>query len=152
MSDCAVGPDGKLLDASEIVWFNDPDDDAPLSTPKGLGNRSPSPKIAGSRRPQRAVRPSAKASDPNNAESTKAPKRKPEDAQDARRVSRKVVKADARPGGGEEHADAPAPLSAKGDKANSDHGADTHPEPDDTDANAAYLATKSMGDADRQVK
>lgn len=150
MSDCAVGPDGNLLDASEIVWFNDPDDETPLSTAKGLGNRSPSPKIAGSRRPQRAVRPSAKASDPNNAESTKAPKRKPDDAQDARRVSRKVVKPDARPSSGEEHADAPAAVSPEGDMATSEHGTDT--EPDEADANAAYLATKTMGDTDRQVK
>src|SRR6266851_9388281 len=27
---CAVGPDGTLLDASQIVWFNDPDDDEPM--------------------------------------------------------------------------------------------------------------------------
>jgi hypothetical protein len=27
---CAVGADGKLLDANQIDWYNDPDDDAPL--------------------------------------------------------------------------------------------------------------------------
>jgi hypothetical protein len=26
----ALGPDGQLLDASKIVWFNDPDDDHPI--------------------------------------------------------------------------------------------------------------------------
>jgi hypothetical protein len=36
---CALGPDGKLLDASEIVWVHDPDDpisnepDNPTSRP-----------------------------------------------------------------------------------------------------------------------
>ena len=28
---CAIGPDGELLDASEIVFFNDPDDDEPIA-------------------------------------------------------------------------------------------------------------------------
>jgi hypothetical protein len=143
MSDCAVGPDGTLLDASKIVWYNDADDDAPLSTAKGLANRLPSPKIASSRRPQRTVRPSAKASDPNNAESSKAPKRKPEDAQQARRISRKVS-ADTHPGSNEEHTEPTAPVSTDGpgDLPDSEHGADTHPEPDDDDVNAAYLSTK----------
>ena len=27
---CALGPDGKLLDATEIVWVNDPDDPIPI--------------------------------------------------------------------------------------------------------------------------
>ena len=27
---CAVGPDGKLLDKSEITWVHDPDDDKPM--------------------------------------------------------------------------------------------------------------------------
>jgi hypothetical protein len=27
---CAIGPDGKLKDASEITWFNDPDDEFPI--------------------------------------------------------------------------------------------------------------------------
>lgn len=26
----ALGPDGKLLDASQIVWFRDPDDPHPM--------------------------------------------------------------------------------------------------------------------------
>lgn len=26
----ALGPDGRLLDASKIVWFNDPDDPHPI--------------------------------------------------------------------------------------------------------------------------
>ena len=27
---CALGPDGKLLDVTEIVWVNDPDDPIPI--------------------------------------------------------------------------------------------------------------------------
>jgi hypothetical protein len=30
---CALGPDGKLLDASEIPWYNDPDDPHPTIPP-----------------------------------------------------------------------------------------------------------------------
>jgi len=30
ISSCALGLDGTLLDASNIQWFNDPDDDDPL--------------------------------------------------------------------------------------------------------------------------
>lgn len=32
MSGCAVGPDGQLLDADKIQWYNDADDDIPIST------------------------------------------------------------------------------------------------------------------------
>ena len=35
MSGCAIGADGQLLDASEIEFFNDVDDDMPIS---GLSN------------------------------------------------------------------------------------------------------------------
>jgi len=28
---CAVGPNGNLLDASQIVWFNDPNDNEPMA-------------------------------------------------------------------------------------------------------------------------
>ena len=28
---CAVGPDGELLDKSQIPWVNDPDDDEPMA-------------------------------------------------------------------------------------------------------------------------
>src|SRR6266487_1624848 len=39
MSDCVLGPDGKLLDATEITWYHDKDDDAPL--PPSIGNSRP---------------------------------------------------------------------------------------------------------------
>jgi hypothetical protein len=44
MSDqCAVGPDGHLKDASEIVWHNDPDDEEPISAPGPIAASSTPP-------------------------------------------------------------------------------------------------------------
>jgi hypothetical protein len=60
MSDCAVGSDGRLKDASEIKWFNDPDDTLPIPVPLAgstqpihpffTGATSPAALVAGSRR------------------------------------------------------------------------------------------------------
>jgi hypothetical protein len=37
---CALGPDGKLLDASKIPWYDDPDDPQPIQpTPVVQGNK-----------------------------------------------------------------------------------------------------------------
>ncbi|KAF8868531.1 hypothetical protein BD779DRAFT_1415765, partial [Infundibulicybe gibba] len=80
---CAVGPDGKLLDASEIQFFNDADDITPISGPATVPTpstipgvhpfftrgSSPARLVAGIRRTARIPRPSAKATDPNNMES-----------------------------------------------------------------------------------
>ena len=72
MSGCAIGPDGTLLDASNIVWYHNADDDTPISAPPASAPRSdlgpPVSKIAGSRRPQRTLRLSTKAHNPNSAE------------------------------------------------------------------------------------
>jgi hypothetical protein len=40
MDSCAIGKDGNLLDAADIVWFNDPDDAAPLPTTSSEVSRS----------------------------------------------------------------------------------------------------------------
>ena len=40
MSDCALGPDGKLLNASEITWYHDKDDDTPLPSSTGASRPS----------------------------------------------------------------------------------------------------------------
>lgn len=75
---CAVGPDGKLLDQSEIPWYNDPDDDtpmAPATTSRSTVQGQPSATTLDSfvvktapaaRRSTRAPRPSTKLIDPNN--------------------------------------------------------------------------------------
>ncbi|KAG0695024.1 hypothetical protein DFH29DRAFT_787911, partial [Suillus ampliporus] len=70
MSDqCAVGPDGRLKDASEIVWHNDPDDEQPISAPRPAMEKPATPVhhfFAGARRSTRAPRPSTKIVDPDN--------------------------------------------------------------------------------------
>jgi hypothetical protein len=84
---CAVGPDGKLLDASQIVWFNDPDDDEPMApaTTSSMAQRQHQVSMTmldsfvtkappAARRSTRAPRPSTKAIDPDNI---MALKRKP---------------------------------------------------------------------------
>jgi hypothetical protein len=50
---CGLGADGTLLDASQIQWYNDPNDDIPLL-----------PTI---RRSTHIPRPACKLVDPNNA-------------------------------------------------------------------------------------
>ena len=55
---CALAADGTLLDAAQIQWYNDPDDDNPLQVPT-----QPEP----ARRSARIPRPAPKLVDPNNA-------------------------------------------------------------------------------------
>ena len=83
---CALRADGSLKDASDIVFFNDPDDDVPLpqvpsSAEPSSSNQStrdaftvllkaghtPAPVIAGSRRSGRPSKPSARVRDVDNA-------------------------------------------------------------------------------------
>ena len=74
---CAIGTDGNLLDASEIVWFNDPDDDTPIAptTTSSTGQPQPSATRLNSsvtraplstHRSTHAARPSTKAINPDN--------------------------------------------------------------------------------------
>ncbi|KAI0038376.1 hypothetical protein FA95DRAFT_1613436, partial [Auriscalpium vulgare] len=88
---CAVGPDGRLLDASEITFYNDPDDENPLPasitssmtpssapavnafdilTCKTAAQHPAAPKVAGARRSGRVSRPSGRVRNPDNAAST----------------------------------------------------------------------------------
>ena len=53
---CALAVDGALLDAAQIQWYNDPDDDNPLQAPAHPARRS-----------ARVPRPAPKLVDPNNA-------------------------------------------------------------------------------------
>jgi len=86
---CAVSADGTLLDASEIVFYNDPDDDTPLRVPNSnsaatsthlhpffRGGPAPSKMVAGSRRSGHVTRPSARISDPNNLEASTATRKR----------------------------------------------------------------------------
>src|SRR5271168_1664059 len=80
---CAVSADGTLLDASDIVFYNDPDDYTPLPNsssaatsthlhPFFQGSPAPSKMVAGSRRSCRVTCPSARIADPNNLEASTA--------------------------------------------------------------------------------
>ena len=113
---CAVRSDGSLKDASEIEWHYDEDDEslmAPVSStsstsglpakvhPFFTGHPAPAKMVAGSRRSARALRPSARVLDPNNAmnksasssalnPSTANGKRKAPPSPPSRRIARKV--------------------------------------------------------------
>ena len=69
---CALAADGSLLDAADITFYNDPDDDAPI--PKLTASSSTlhlifqAKNIAGSHCSVRITHPSAWITDPDNAE------------------------------------------------------------------------------------
>ncbi|KAG2087279.1 uncharacterized protein F5147DRAFT_781382 [Suillus discolor] len=77
---CALNADGTLKDASEITFFNDPDDEVPLPQPSSSttsakdtfsillkAGRTPATVAAGSRRSGRPSKPSARIRDVDNA-------------------------------------------------------------------------------------
>jgi hypothetical protein len=74
---CAIGPDGELLDASDIIFYGDPGDKNPLP-PVPRADAS-STHTAGQatqitqffRRSARSRKDSSRLTDPNNSESTK---------------------------------------------------------------------------------
>jgi hypothetical protein len=138
---CAVAPDGTLLDASQILWFNDPDDNKPMVTATSLTAQHHIPATMldsfftkvppAACRSTHASRLSTKAINPNNLI---ALKRKPS------------ITAMAKPSCRSHH-DSP---DREEDKA-------TEPELTDTDddnsvnPDAAYKETKALGDADHKV-
>jgi hypothetical protein len=170
MSECAVGSDSQLLDASEIVFYHDADDTVPISAPDraltAASSRSsipstmpttldtffapkrlPAVKTAGARRSQRVPRPSAKVKDPNNAIST---------ARKCKRVHHFVVSSASEGDTEDTTRSASHPedteLDMDGDE---DPGAAEEEEDDDTgdvdmdgdeDADTAYQHTKALGD------
>ncbi|KAJ7467625.1 hypothetical protein FB451DRAFT_1177991 [Mycena latifolia] len=84
---CAQNADGTLREARDIVFYDDVDDERPISGPKVssstwlrpffTGSAKPAGKIAGARRSSRTSRPSAHITGPDNAESSvQAGKRK----------------------------------------------------------------------------
>jgi hypothetical protein len=151
---CAVGPDGNLLDASEIAWQHDPDDPTPLMAPSSSpktptlqwhpffrGGAAPTLEVAGSRCSVRVPKPSKRVSDANNAESASKPKRR-------RVLQKKIVSSE------------PEDVNSEPeDVSEGEHVSDREENAvagdveilDNADAEKAYLATKSMGDRDREV-
>jgi hypothetical protein len=51
MSDSAVGPNGQLKDASEIVWFHDADDEQPIPSSATTNSTPLHPFFAGAAAP-----------------------------------------------------------------------------------------------------
>jgi hypothetical protein len=94
---CAVGPDGKLLDQRAIVWYNDPEDSTPIAvatpalpssalkatTLRTFFKDGTTPSSAnaildsasGTRRSSRVSKPSKRVLDANNMGLTEMPKR-----------------------------------------------------------------------------
>ena len=86
MSDCAVGPDSKLLDAKDIEWYEDADSSEPINQatthppqittasssaaihPFFCGGLAPVVVVAGAHHSRCATHPSNRITDPNNAE------------------------------------------------------------------------------------
>src|ERR1700722_6741464 len=144
-SGCAEGPDGHLLDASEITWYNDPNDSEPLPTTSRTTRASPVPKTAGSRCPKRTLQPSAQLRDPENtAMQSSRLKHKPDGDTSARKTKR------------------PAAIVSSGDEASEDTNDKTkltnqdakdtmtegNCETDAADNDASnYEVMKAMGDA-----
>jgi len=170
---CAVAADGSLLDASDIIFYNDPDDDNPLPNSNSATTstqvhpffrRGPAPSkiVAGSRRSARVARPSARITDPNNLEASGSA------------VTRKrsaTVTASAQ---GSLHAARRAKLTDSDDESEHDNEMDNAEADagDDDDVGTgnvtteeegggdstdvehveeAYCTTKAMGDADRRI-
>jgi hypothetical protein len=140
---CAVGPDGKLLDTSQMVWFHDPDDHEPMTpaTTSSIAQCQVSTTTTldsfvtkvppAARRSTRAPRPSTKAIDPNNIMALKC---KPSNPATEKPSSRPRYTS---PDHEEDEATEPGLSDTEDD------------EPIDPDA--AYEETKALGDADREV-
>jgi hypothetical protein len=169
---CAQGPDGELLDASEITWYNDADSDEPISSSKHPAANSgsslhprhsvttidhffpPLQEISGSRRSARIPRPSTKSTDPDNAMvPVAAPLKRKGSAGIAanapsRRARKIVVDSDddctTEPNISdvEDHSEPHDDVDGSGQNSCAE---------DTDEATVAYQHTKSLGDADREV-
>jgi hypothetical protein len=171
---CAQDADGNLLSPSKIRWYNDVDDVDPISggssaashpTPSSLAKPTTldrffttssnltvasADKVAGSRRSNRATRPSTRVVDPNNAEAptfsvSSSLKRKASTSTFASKLSRarKVI---------EDSDDGGTATETEGGDGDDDAGepageADSGGE----DVDTKYMSTKALGDADREA-
>jgi hypothetical protein len=169
---CAQAPDGKLLDASEIQWYNDMDSDKPIPPFTQPGTNSGSslhrhssvstidhffallPQTSGSRQSACVPQPSIRSTDPNNAMiPDPAPlKRKGSSGLGAEAPShraRKVIvdSSDDKPNETTKPNLSDPEPGVDVDGSGQDSGAE-----DAEEATAAYQYTKSLGDADREVR
>ncbi|KIK31967.1 hypothetical protein CY34DRAFT_19402 [Suillus luteus UH-Slu-Lm8-n1] len=110
---CALNTDGSLKDAKDIIFYHDPDDTVPLSTPSSaptLTGCKPVPVIAGSRRSIRTSKPSARLRDTENIYSSTSQKRALSSANKIQPAHKKVI-----------------PSSFDDDSLDDDTGNDTDP-------------------------
>ena len=168
MSDCAVGPDGKLLNAKDIKWCEDVDSSEPINkatTPSSItttnsstaihpffsGGPAPAVVVAGACCSRRTTRPSNRITNPDNAKASSLATTHKRKASSSMRagchINRKVAVNDEGSTDGSEIDDY-KPDIAEHPATASDNEADTEPE---EDTNLAYASTKAMGDADREV-
>ena len=171
MSDCAIGPDRKLLNAKDIQWYEDIDSLEPINqaaTPSSMttasssatihpifcGGPAPAVVVAGAHHSGQAVHPSNRITDSDNAEtlsSNTMHKRKASSGTAAsRRVNRKVTaNSDDEGSTDSNESDDYKPNVAEHPATTSDgEGRDTKP---DEDFDLACASTKAMGDVDHEV-
>ncbi|KAJ6603950.1 hypothetical protein B0H10DRAFT_2229558 [Mycena sp. CBHHK59/15] len=161
---CAQKPNGTLLDASEIQWFNDVDDDHPISGSATASSSRPlAPiftrakpvgKIAGSRRPSprrssRSTRPSARITDPNNIEApTVSVKRKSQAALSTpRKAARIAEESDAQLSDGDGDSDSDVASVAPSAGGDTEHEGEEPLVAMEVDSEE-YESIKAMADAD----
>jgi flagellar basal body rod protein FlgC len=144
---CALGPDGQLLDESKIIWHRDPDDLTPIAPVTVPIHRffargsSPALIVNGSRRSARVPKPSKRVLDADNAEPSGGSKRPR-----ASRVT--VVESDP------EDSEGIVEPEEITDTDGYDVATETDVDSEMVDVDAAedaYAATKAMGDRDREV-
>ena len=165
MSDqCAIAPDGSLMDAADIHWYNDADDAAPIpsaltstsasSSARSLddffSSRPPAKKVSGARQSSRVRKPLKRTTDPDNAEAgdvledvRSGQKRKTGGtAGMSRRVSRKVIQSDSDDD----------TASDDGNKSDfTDVDTNSNEDPNEARATENYENMKALGDKDREV-
>jgi len=160
-SGCAVSSDGTLLDASEITWYNDADDETPLNAPPSpvpgpstihpffqRSSKPPATKVAGARRSNRATRPSARVTDPNNAEASirSGKKRMRSPSVPSRRISRQVTISDTA-----EVADISSAASSEFEQIATDDD-DVDDDGSIPPVSMAFIRSQDMADADHEVR
>jgi hypothetical protein len=166
---CAVRADGSLKDASEIVWHQDKDDDAPLPgsclAASGASSQVLHPFFSGiaspvARRSGRTSRPSNRVVDPDNAMNS-APrtssmrkhvtgKRKaPINGSVHRRVIQKTVCVSGDSGNDNSDADLEDPMTSRAKRGKSTDAEES--EEDAVGARKEYESLMAMADADHKV-
>jgi len=171
MSGCAVGSDGKLLDAKDIRWFEDADSSEPInhatttasitttpnsSTTTHLFFRdgpAPTAEVIAAQHSGRATRPSLRITDSDNAEGAYASRHKRKASQGiaapGRHINHKVADDNKESSDSSEISDyEPNVAEAVILPAESSDIEVGDMEPED-DSDTGFTATKAMGDVDR---